>query len=264
MMLGPIITLLTDFGTKNHYVGILKGVILGINRSVRIIDISHEIPSQDVRGAAYILGASYRYFPQGTIHCAVVDPGVGSPRYGLVVKAGHYLFVGPDNGLFTMVYDLEKEVEIYKITASGDTLPTTSSTFHGRDIFAPVAARLSQEVPCSELGEVISEPVHIKTLKPDLKGSILEGTVIYVDRFGNLITNMTRTAFEKFAGQGRFEIVADDVTLDGVARTYSDACPGTIIALFGSTDNLELSAVMGNAARMLHLGVGDKISVRRV
>ena len=263
-MLGPIITLLTDFGTKNHYVGILKGVILGINRSARIIDLSHEVPSQDVRGAAYILGTSYRYFPQGTIHCAVVDPGVGSPRYGLVVKAGDYLFVGPDNGLFTMVYDLEKDVEVYKIIESTHTLSEISSTFHGRDIFAPVAAHLSLGVSCSELGKMITGPVRIHTLRPVLKGSILEGTVVYVDRFGNLITNITCTDMDKFVEQGRFEIVADDVILDTVSRTYFEAPRGTIIALFGSSDNLELSAVMGSAARMLHLGVGDKIFVRKI
>jgi S-adenosylmethionine hydrolase len=263
-MLGPIITLLTDFGTKDHYVGIMKGVMLRINKSVRFIDISHAIPSQDVRSAAYILGASYRYFPPGTIHCAVVDPGVGSRRYGLVVKTNHYLFVGPDNGIFTMVYDLEEGVEIYRITASVDTVPSTSSTFHGRDIFAPIAAQLSQGVPCSELGELISEAVRINTLKPDLKGSILEGTIVYIDRFGNLITNVTRTDFNQFAGQEGFEIVADDVILNAVSRTYSDAPSGTIIALFGSTDHLELSMVMGNVARMLHFRVGDKISVRRI
>jgi S-adenosylmethionine hydrolase len=242
----------------------MKGVILGINRSARLVDISHEIPSQDVRGAAYVLGASYRYFPQGTIHCAVVDPGVGSRRYGLVVKTDHYFFVGPDNGLFTMVYDLEKDVEVYKITESTHTLSEISSTFHGRDIFASVAAHLSLGISCSEIGKIIAEPVRIHTLRPALKGSILEGTIIYMDQFGNLITNITRTDVNKFAGQRRFQVVTDDVILDTVARTYSEAPAGTIITLFGSSDNLELSVVMGSAARTLHLGIGDKIFVRRI
>ncbi len=260
----PIITLLTDFGAKDHYVGVMKGVILGINRSARLVDICHEIPPQDIRGAAYVLGTSYRYFPQGTIHLAVVDPGVGSERHGLIVKTDRYLFVGPDNGLFTMVYDLEKEVEVYKITESAHIPSEISSTFHGRDIFAPVAAHLSQGVPCSELGELISEPVRLNTLRPDSKGSILKGTIISMDRFGNLITNINRADFDNFVRQGRFEIVADDVVLDTVARTYSDASRGRMIALFGSSDYLELSTVMGSAAERLKLRVGDTISVRRV
>ncbi len=263
-MPGPIITLLTDFGTKDHYVGVMKGVILGISRSAQLVDLCHEIPSQDVRGAAYVIGTSYRYFPQGTIHCAVVDPGVGSERHGLVAKTNHYLFVGPDNGLFTMIYDLEKDAEVYKITESAHIPTEISSTFHGRDVFAPVAAHLSQGVPCSELGELISEPVRINTLRPDSKGSILKGTVIYMDRFGNLITNITRTDFDNFVMQARFEIVADDVSLNEVANTYADASRGTMIALFGSTDYLELSVVMGSAARRLNLGVGNTISVRRL
>ncbi|MBW2647677.1 MAG: SAM-dependent chlorinase/fluorinase, partial [Deltaproteobacteria bacterium] len=205
-----------------------------------------------------------RYFPQGTIHCAVVHPGVGAKRHGLSVKTDRYLFVGPDNGLFTMVYDQESGVEAYKITTSSHTLPSISSTFHGRDIFAPVAAHLSRGVPCPELGELISEPVRINTLRPDSKGSILKGTVIYMDRFGNLITNITRMDFDNFVGQGRFEIVADDVVLNSVARTYSDASRGAMIALFGSTDHLELSTVMGSAAEKLKLRVGDTISVRRI
>jgi S-adenosylmethionine hydrolase len=263
-MSGPIITLLTDFGEKDHYVGVMKGVILGISGSARPVDLCHEIPSQDVRAAAYILGTSYRYFPRGTIHLAVVDPGVGSGRHGLIVKTDRYLFVGPDNGLFTMVYDQEKGVEVYKIIESTHIPPEISSTFHGRDVFAPVAAHLSQGVPCSELGELISEPVRINTLRPDSKGSILTGTVIYMDRFGNLITNITRTDFDQFAGQGSFEIVADDVVLNSVAGTYSDALPGTMIALFGSSNHLELATVMGSAAEKLKLRVGDTITVRRI
>jgi S-adenosylmethionine hydrolase len=263
-MPGPIVTLLTDFGTNNHYVGVMKGVILGINSSALVVDLCHDVSPQDVRGAAYILGASYRYFPKGTVHCSVVDPGVGSERHGLIVKTDRYFFVGPDNGLFTMVYDQEKGVEVYKIIESTHIPPEISSTFHGRDVFAPVAAHLSRGVPCSELGELISEPVRIKTLRPDLKGSILKGTVIYMDRFGNLITNITRTDFDQFTEQGGFEIVTDDVVLNSVARTYSDAPPGAMIALFGSTGHLELSAVMGSAAEKLKLRVGDTIAVRRV
>lgn len=263
-MTTPIITLLTDFGAQDSYVGIMKGVILGINGSARLIDLCHEISPQDVRGAAYILGTSYRYFPQGTINCAVVDPGVGTKRHGLVVKTDHYFFVGPDNGLFTMIYDQEEGVEVYKIAASAYTLPEISSTFHGRDVFAPVAAHLSQGVSCSELGELISEPVRITALRPDAEGPVLKGAIIYVDRFGNLITNIARADFDRFVGQEHFEIVADDVIVDRVVDTYSDAPPGTITALFGSTGHLELSLVMGSAARRLNLGAGGTILVRRV
>lgn len=263
-MLQPIITLVTDFGQKDHYVGVMKGVILGINRSARLVDICHEIPAQDVRAAAYVLFASYRHFPKDTIHCAVVDPGVGSERKALILKTDRHLFVGPDNGIFSMICNQEKEIKVYSIHTSKDLFSEISGTFHGRDIFAPVSAYLSTGRACSELGKPVSKFVSINTLRPDTEGSVMKGAIIHVDRFGNLITNICRRDFDGFLGRERFEIAAGDRSLADIVKTYSDAPAGKIVALFGSAGHLEISAVMGSASGLLHLGPGDRVLVHRL
>jgi S-adenosylmethionine hydrolase len=178
------ITLLTDFGTADYFVGAMKGVILSINPRAVIVDITHEIPAQDVAAGAFTVLAAYNTFPEGTIHVAVVDPGVGSARRPIVVSAGNYLFVGPDNGLFTHVYDREPSFAAFHVTDETYFRHPVSNTFHGRDIFAPVAAALSTGVDPSSFGPRISDPVMLfKSEEPQ---------VIHIDHFGNLITNITR------------------------------------------------------------------------
>jgi S-adenosylmethionine hydrolase len=182
------ITLLTDFGTSDYFVGAMKGVILSINPQAVIVDITHEIPAQDVAAGAFTLLAAYDTFPSGTIHVAVVDPGVGSVRRPVVVTAGNHLFVGPDNGIFSYIYDRDASFDVFHITAAEHFRHPVSNTFHGRDIFAPVAAALSTGVNPSTLGPRISDPVRLS--------SPVQPQIIHIDRFGNLITNITHEQFE--------------------------------------------------------------------
>ena len=177
------ITLLTDFGTADYFVGAMKGVILSINPQAVIVDITHEIPAQDVAAGAFTMLAAYNTFPDGTIHVAVVDPGVGSARRPVVISAGNHLFVGPDNGIFTHVYERESSFAAFHVTDETYFRHPVSNTFHGRDIFAPVAAALSTGVDPSSLGPRISDPIRLSKSEPQ---------VIYIDYFGNLITNITR------------------------------------------------------------------------
>jgi hypothetical protein len=182
------ITLLTDFGTADYFVGAMKGVILSINPQAVMVDITHDIPAQHVAAGAFTLLAAYDVFPEGTIHVAVVDPGVGSTRRPIVVSAGKHLFVGPDNGIFSYIYDRNPSFEAFHITAAKYFRQPVSNTFHGRDIFAPVAAALSTGVDPSSLGPRFSDPIQIlKSVEPH---------IIHIDRFGNLITNITRDQFK--------------------------------------------------------------------
>ena len=180
----PVITLLTDFGTADYFVGAVKGAILSVNPSAVIVDITHEIPPQDIEAGAFTLLAAYKTFPVGTIHVAVVDPGVGSTRRPIIVKTNEQFFVGPDN-TFTYIYDREPSHRIVHVTADRFFRPSVSSTFHGRDIFAPVAAALSNGVALEEFGEEINDQVRLPSLETPLR-------VIHIDRFGNCVTNITR------------------------------------------------------------------------
>ena len=182
------ITLLTDFGTKDPYVGIMKGVILSTNPDVRIVDITHEVDPQDVREGAFLVEEYYRYFEKGTIHVAVVDPTVGSDRKPIVFSKDGYFFIGPDNGLFTLLYD--DNVRAYAIENRRYMLKEISATFHGRDIFAPAAAYLSSGVHLSMFGSVVQDPVRLPDLLPTVKENVLHGEVVRFDRFGNAITNI--------------------------------------------------------------------------
>lgn len=193
-----IITLLTDFGNQDAYVGIMKGVIAGINPSANIIDICHTIPPHDILNGAYLLSASYQYFPKGTIHVAVVDPGVGSQRDIICVAIRDYLFLVPNNGILSFIVPEEKPKNIIRVTNTEFFLPSPSNTFHGRDIFAPVAAHLSLGIKPQQLGSKINQMEHLDIPQPEHKKTgQLEGRVIYIDRFGNLITNITQSHIEQ-------------------------------------------------------------------
>ena len=204
-----IITLLTDFGLADPYVGIMKGVILAINPDVKIIDITHGIPAQDVREAAFIVNEYYPYFGDGAVHLAVVDPTVGSERRPLILSRDGQSFVGPDNGIFSHL--IRGNEEIYEITNRDFMLRDISSTFHGRDVFAPVAAHLAAGVQASAFGPVVENPVYLADIFPDIVNGVLTGEVARLDRFGNATTNIDIGAFKDFTGDRIFRISIGDM-----------------------------------------------------
>ena len=249
----PVITLLTDFGTVDYFVGAVKGAILSVNPRVVIADITHEIPPQDIEAAAFALLALYQTFPVGTIHVAVVDPGVGSERRPIVVSTGEQFFVGPDNGIFTYIYDREPSHQVVHVTASKYFRPSPSSTFHGRDIFAPVAAALSKGVKPEELGHQISDAVRLKN---SLTPEVLK--IIHIDRFGNCITNITRDLIDP---KRQPVLVINRKKIRAFREFYGSAAPNELFAIWGSAGFLEISMNGESAAVKLHAKRGDTVLV---
>ncbi len=264
-MARPIITLLTDFGWGDGHIGAMKGVILDINPDCRIIDLAHQVTPHDVMAAAFVLGQTYTFYPPGTIHLVVVDPGVGSARKPLVLKAGDYLFVGPDNGCFTLVLKQERNVQAYELAERRFRLPRVSQTFHGRDIFAPAAAHLSLHIAPEEMGPAIDGAGlnRLAIPEPLLDGKGLLGEGIWIDYFGNLITNISEGCLEGFAPDGLVEIEIKGERIKGVKRSYEEGKEGEVIALWGSAGLLEIAL----KERNLHLehgwGRGEKVWIRR-
>ena len=244
----PVITLLTDFGTADYYVGAVKGAILSVNPSVVLVDITHEIPPQNIAAGAFTLLAAYKTFPAGTIHVAVVDPGVGSTRRPIIVSANEQFFVGPDNGLFSYIYDREPSHRTFHVTADRYFRPEPSTTFHGRDIFAPVAAALSKGIEVEEFGAEINDEVRLPSLQTPLR-------IINIDRFGNCVTNVTRDRSPK-------EIVVKGRTIEEFRRFYGEGDRESLFAIWGSAGFLELSVNGGSAAHVLGANRGDEIVVR--
>jgi S-adenosyl-L-methionine hydrolase (adenosine-forming) len=245
------ITLLTDFGTADYFVGAMKGVILSINPQAVIVDITHEIPAQDVAAGAWQLLAAYDTFPAGTIHVAVVDPGVGSARRAVVVSAGEHLFVGPDNGIFTHVYDRRPQFEAFHVTETKYFRQPVSNTFHGRDIFAPVAAALSTGVDPSFLGPPISDPIRLSISA--------EPQIIHIDRFGNLITNITRDKFYQGAS-----LLVNGNAITAFRNFFGEDVgePEEPFAIWGSAGFLEIAVNGGSAAEVLGAKRGDEIKTQ--
>jgi S-adenosylmethionine hydrolase len=242
----PVITLLTDFGTVDYFVGAVKGAILSVNPGAVIVDITHEIPPQDIETGAFTLLAAYQTFPAGTIHVAVVDPGVGSERRPLIVSANEQFFVGPDNGLFSYIYDREPSHRTFHVTTNRYFRPSVSSTFHGRDIFAPVAAALSNGVAPEEFGMLIDDEVRLPSLETPLR-------IIHIDRFGNCITNITRDLSPG-------EIVVKGKTISEIRQFYGEGDDRSLFAIWGSAGFLEISVNGGSAAKVLGAARGDEIS----
>jgi S-adenosylmethionine hydrolase len=261
-MARPVIALLTDFGTRDHYAGTMKGVALGICPEATLVDISHDIPAHDVLAGALELSAAYRYFPAGTIFLVVVDPGVGSKRRGIAVEAGEFTFVAPDNGVLTAVLDEHPAKRSVELTERKYARPSISRTFEGRDRFAPAAAWLAKGLDLGALGRAAGTLHHLGIPRPAVAGDRIAGEVLRVDRFGNLITNIDRRTFEKMAG-GLLDIQIGDHVISRVVATYADAAPGEVCALFGSTDHLEIAASGASAAAALGLGRGAVAQVRR-
>lgn len=263
-----VVTLTTDFGLEDTYVGIMKGVVLSIARQAHIIDYTHGIRPGNIVEGAYMLRTGYRYFPRGTVHVAVVDPGVGSSRRAIAFQTSEATFIGPDNGLFALVWEdivrsADAEVQIVELTESKFWLPRISATFHGRDIFAPVAAHIVTGVPLAALGKPIDglTPTDLATPFSQTKG-VLQGHIIHVDRFGNCITNITQEHLHAHNIGERIVVEIIDQQLTGLFRTYADGPTGIPMCLVGSSGHIELSVRNGNAARVLGVDIGDKFRIR--
>jgi S-adenosyl-L-methionine hydrolase (adenosine-forming) len=257
-----IITLLTDFGTRDHYVASMKGVILSINPRCTLVDITHQVRAHDVGEAAFILTNAYSYFPAGTIHLCVVDPGVGSPRKAILMMAGDHFFVGPDNGLFTLVAWREKIKGVIGLAHPRFFLPSVSATFHGRDIFAPVAAHLSLGVNPQAFGSITEDWVKLRVPQPRRRGKMLLGEIIHTDTFGNLITNVTERGVSEFTRGDPFLIRVGRRTLRGMRKGYWEGKPSEVMALIGSGGFLEISVRGESAQKALRLKKGDKIQIQ--
>jgi S-adenosylmethionine hydrolase len=259
-----IITLLTDFGLNDYYVGAMKGVMLTVNPSLTLVDISHLIPPHDILSGAFALKQSYSCFPAYTIHLAVVDPGVGTQRKPLVVSAGGHIFVAPDNGILTHIYRLHPEYQAYEITASHYFRKPVSSTFHGRDIFAPVAAWISRDIDVPQLGPPVTKPVELDIPVPKrVKDSLIEGSILAVDHFGNLITNLLPTDLPVYDARNprQCKVLAGQREIATFHRVYSEGNPGDLFVVPGSSGYLEIVVRNGSAASVLNLKTRSAIGV---
>lgn len=253
----PIVTLLTDFGHVDPFVGVMKAVILTRAPQARLIDLTHDVAPQNILQGAFALAAAVPYCPSNTVHLAVVDPGVGSPRNAVVVQTHRARYVAPDNGLLTLALEVDAPLAAWRLTRSEFFLPDVSATFHGRDVFAPVAAHLACGRAAADMGEEVdvASLVRLPVPAPSTDGAKVRAAILYVDRFGNLITNLLKRRFPGVRG----------ARLDGVdvplATCYQDVAPGGALCLWGSSGYLEISVSMGSAAEALHLSAGAAVDV---
>jgi S-adenosyl-L-methionine hydrolase (adenosine-forming) len=258
------ITLLTDFGLKDHYVAAMKGVMLGLNPDLAFVDISHQVPAQDIFSAAFALGQVYSCFPAGTIHLAVVDPGVGTARKALLLEAAAQYFIGPDNGIFEYVLRGEESWVAREITSDHYFRKPVSSTFHGRDVFAPAAGWLSKNIPAAKFGTEMREPVRLKI--PELtrvRDALIQATILCADCFGNLVTNLRPADLPEFSAPGtrssRMKIGQKEITT--FRRTFGEGKPGDVFVVPGSSGYLEIVMRNGSAAATLGAGPGALVGV---
>ncbi|GAB4542158.1 MAG: SAM-dependent chlorinase/fluorinase [Pleurocapsa sp.] len=261
MMTHNIITLLTDFGWQDVYVGVMKGAIARINSQLQVIDLTHDIPPQDIAAARFCLSNAYPYFPPQTVHVAVVDPGVGSKRRGVAIQFSGGFIVCPDNGLCSGILETTSVIAAVELNNPQYwRSPNPSHTFHGRDIFAPVGAHLATGVPLAELGDAIAPESLIRLPLPELqiKDTEIAGCIQYIDRFGNSISNIRGDRLE---GESWLVTVADKTIR--LATTYSDVAPGEVLALVGSHGWLEVAVNSGNAAQQLSLQVGSELKIKK-
>lgn len=258
-MTPPLITLTTDFGAASPYVAVVKGVILSVNPLARVLDLTHAIRPQDLRHASYFLETAVPFFPPGTIHLCVVDPGVGSDRVALVAEVGGQRLVGPDNGVFTGVFRKLGTLCVRRLANPRFWRLSISSTFHGRDIFAPVAAHLSLGIDTSDLGPDHPDPVLLPTRTAVTFGNRWQGEVQFADDFGNLITNIPACKLKSLPV--KVSVGGSPPTLLRWVRTYSDAAPGDLVCLFSSDGFLEVAEVNGNAARRLGVESGAAVEL---
>ncbi len=260
----PLVTLITDFGLSDEYVGVLKGVILSHNADIRIVDISHLVPAQDIPTASHLLARSYVFFPPGSVHLVIVDPGVGSDRPLLAIHSDAHYFVGPDNGIFTPIIKAANSLSIHRITESSLFLHRVSNTFHGRDIMAPVAAQLATGLEIDRVGAKVT-PEDCLLVSPgscSVIEGVLHGEITHVDKFGNLCTNISRNEVERFSGEKNILIqIGEDggFSVDTVCTSYAGQTKGAILALYDSHDFLEIAENMGNASQRLRASTGCRI-----
>ena len=260
----PVITFTSDFGHEDWFVGVVHGVLLGICPKAHVVDLAHGIPPGNIARAAFVLEAAARDFPVGTVHLAVVDPGVGTGRRALAVRSRGQLFVGPDNGILEWALS-DAQAEVRALAEERYFRAPTSRTFHGRDVFAPVAAHLACGVALGKLGPRLSDPVRLDWASPRVEDGALLARVAYIDRFGNALTNLkTDVLARAFPGvpEERLEVEIGTRSVRGISRSYGDAGVGAIVALMGSSGRLEIAQVGGDAASRLGLGEGDPVRVR--
>jgi len=258
------VTLTTDFGTSDHYVGTMKGVVYSINPAARVVDISHEVQSYDLLDGALTLAQAYSYFPADTIHVVVVDPGVGSARRPILARSEKYFFVAPDNGVLSLALEREERVHVHEISSEHYFLQPVSQTFHGRDIFAAVAGWLSKEVEFSKFGDEISDYVRFRMPAPKAtEQGRTQGVVLKVDKFGNVVTNITpRDVPHLFDPQPpEFKIAIGKYEITSLRSSYAESAPGEVFGILGSMGFLEISINGGSAARTLDVHKGAEIVV---
>ena len=252
------VTLLTDFGLSDYFVGAMKGVMLELNASLQFVDITHLVPARDIRSGAFTLGQAYSYFPGGTIHLAVVDPGVGTARKGLVASAGGHYFVAPDNGLISRVLEREPEATVYEVRADHYFRKPVSTTFHGRDIFAPVAAWVSRDIPLHQFGPPLAKPVRLPPpVLQRVKDNLIQAEILAVDQFGNLITSLR----PEDVGDQPCKILAAQREISQFRRTFGEGTAGELFVVPGSAGYFEIVVRDGSAARELGLAAGKAIGV---
>jgi len=265
----PIVALLTDFGPRDFYVGATRGAVLAACPEATLVDITHEIPAHEVREAAFCLAAARSAFPPGTVFLAVVDPGVGSSRRGIVVEAGDHRFVAPDNGILSLVFDESPEFRVHQIQNPGWWRGDVSPTFHGRDVFAPVAGRLASGAPIGEVGPPVSDPERFAQpgVVPE-DGQQWQGSVVHVDRFGNLVTSFAPATLTPILRSFGFDPTAFVVVVEGMVlplvKTYAEVAPGEPCGLVGGSGRLEVAVNQGHAARELGASVGSSVWLRVV
>ncbi|MCI0422413.1 MAG: SAM-dependent chlorinase/fluorinase [Acidobacteria bacterium] len=256
-----IITLTTDFGLDDPFAGIMKGVILSVNPEAKIVDITHGVPAQDILAGSLMLQSSCAYFPKGTIHVAVVDPGVGSGRRPLLALGGDYAFVGPDNGLLARVIESQQHVRVFHLTEQAYCLKPVSRTFHGRDIFAPVAAWLARGISPELFGPLVDDWIRLDWPSPRPIGpGRLQGTVLHIDRFGNLMTNISQEHLSE--ARAGFEIVLGNSKINRLCWSYAEAADGEPFAILGSAGLLEISVKRASAAEQLGVRRLQEFEVR--
>ncbi len=253
------ITVLTDFGLKDPYVGTMKGVIFSLNPHLHIVDITHEVEAQDVREACFLIEEYYPYFTGGAVHLCVVDPTVGSGRRALVVEKGRHRFVGPDNGIFTLV--MTGDAAAYEIAERRFMLERVSGTFHGRDVFAPAAAYLSLGVHPSRFGPAVADAVRLTGLSPTVEGETMIGEIVRLDRFGNAISNIRHDSLQHFAEDRPILIEIGDLAFRSLSRSYYE---GEYTCLTGSSGYLEFGLFKGNFSESKGIGKGERVTVRKI
>lgn len=260
-MARSIITLATDFGTADSLVSSMKGVILSINPDVTLVDITHKILPYDLLDGALTIGQAYNFFPPRTIHVVVVDPGVGTERRPLLVTAGQHYFVAPDNGVLSMVYQREDSVTVRHITAEHYFLQPVSNTFHGRDIFSPVAAWLSKNGQSNSFGEEITDFVRFTLPKPKQTGNSVKGVVLRADNFGNLLTNFTPEDLPQVLAGAKFKVRIGNTEISKFAETFGHGGPNEPVLILGSSGFFEIAVNRGSAAKLTGASRGAEVAV---